>query len=72
MILADTMSNEDLEAVQEPEDMPLSEMNTTLRSLSANVKSIEESVSSIKESVSSMRWFVGIGIAMIGFIVAIK
>ena len=66
------MSKEDLEAVPEPEVMSLSEMNTTLRSLAANVKSIEESVSSIKGSVSSMRWFVGIGIAMTGFIVAIK
>ena len=67
-----SLSNEDLEAVLEREVMSLSEMNITLRALAANVKSLEESVSSMKESVSSMRWFVGIGIAMIGVIVALE
>ena len=60
-----SLSNEDLEAILEREVLSLSEMNTTLRSLAANVKSLEE-------SVSSMKWFVGIGIAIIGIIVALK
>lgn len=45
--------------------MSLSEMNTTLRELASNVKNLGE-------SVSSMRWFIAIGIAMTGIIVALK
>ena len=60
-----SLSNEDLEVVLEREVMSLSEMNTTLRALASNVKSLGE-------SVSSMRWFIAIGIAMTGIIVALK
>ena len=59
------LSTEDLEAVLEREVMSLSEMNTTLRSLSANVGSLEK-------TVASMRWILGVGIAIIGIIAALK
>ena len=59
------LSTEDLEAVLEREVMSLSEMNTTLRSLSANVGSLEK-------TVGSMRWILGVGIAIIGIIAALK
>ena len=57
------MSNEALETVPKPEVMPLSDMNTTLRSLAVNVKSLEE-------STTSMKWLIGMGIGMIGIITA--
>ena len=59
------LSTEDLEAVLEREVMSLSEMNTTLRSLSANVGSLEK-------TVGSMRWILGVGIAIIGIIATLK
>ncbi|WP_424947495.1 dCTP deaminase [Candidatus Spongiihabitans sp.] len=66
-----SLSNEDLETVLEREVMSLSEMNTTLRALTASVNGMEKAIASIERSISSMRWFVGAGIGSMGVGIAI-
>lgn len=60
-----SLGPDDLDVVLDREVMSLSEIHQTLRSLSVNVSSLEK-------SVSSMRWFIGLGITIIGIIVALK
>ncbi len=67
-----SLSNEDLETVLEREVMSLSEMNTTLRSLSFSVASLEKSVSSMRWVLGAGIGVLGVGLALIGILVALK
>ena len=71
---------EEIKAVTEGTGMALSEVLTTLGTLSQNVSSLAQSVSSLKGELSSLRWvlplivtvIVTVGVAIMGVIVAIK
>jgi len=67
---------EDIEAVMESEGMALSEVMTMLRSLSENVAALTQDVTSLTAEFRSYKWavpvIVGLGIAFISIIVAIK
>jgi hypothetical protein len=65
-----------MEAVTEGKGMALSEVLTTLRSVSANVSSLADSVTTLKGEMSTLRWLLPLimvlGIAAITAIAAIK
>lgn len=67
---------EEMEAVTEGKGMALSEMLTTLRSVSENVNSLATSVATLSGEMKTLRWLlpliVGLGIAAVAAIVAIK
>jgi len=67
---------EEMEAVTEGKGMALSEVLTTLRSVSANVSSLADSVTTLKGEMSTLRWLLPLimvlGIAAITAIAAIK
>lgn len=60
---------EEIEAITEREGMALSEVITTLRSLSQNVASLRDEIRTIKRTIPVI---VGLGITVIGVIVALK
>ena len=66
---------EELELITESEGMALSEVLTTLRSLSQNVGELTKDVTALTAEVKGSRWaipiVVGIGLAVIGVIVAL-
>ena len=61
---------EDIEMIVETESMSISEILTTLNSLSKNVGSLATDVKILTSNMKSFRWTVGIGIAVVGIIVA--
>ena len=67
---------EELEFITESEGMALSEVLTTLRSLSENVGTLTKDVTALTAEVRSSKWMVpvvvAIGLAVIGVLVAIK
>lgn len=67
---------EEMEAVTEGTGMALSEVLTTLRSVSENVASLATSVSTLGGEMKTLRWMlpliVTLGLAIIGIIVAIR
>ena len=67
---------EEIEFITERESMSLSEVLTTLRSLSENVGKLTEDVVKLTAEFRSYKWvvpiIVGIGIAVIGMIVGLK
>lgn len=67
---------EEIESITESEGMALSEVLTTLRSLSENVGALTTDVTQLTAEFRSYKWstpiVVGLGIAIIGIIVAIK
>jgi len=67
---------EEMEAVTEGTGMALSEVLTTLRSVSENVSSLATSVATLGGEMKALRWFlpliVTVGIAVIAILVAIK
>ncbi len=71
----DELGAEEIEFITESEGMALSEMMTTLRSLSSNVAELATDVTRLTTSVDSIRWIVPVvvsaGIAIIGIIVAL-
>ncbi len=67
---------EEIEFITESEGMALSEVLTTLRSLSQNVGTLATDVAQLTAEVRGFKWtipiIVGIGLTIIGVIVAIK
>lgn len=67
---------EEIEFITESEGMALSEVLTTLRSLSKNVSVLATDVTQLTSEVKGFKWtipiIVGIGLTIIGVIVAIK
>lgn len=67
---------EEIEFITESEGMALSEVLTTLRSLSQNVGVLATDVTTLTSEVRAFKWavpiIVGIGMAIVGVIVAIK
>ena len=67
---------EEIEFITESEGMALSEVLTTLRSLSSNVGTLTNDVTTLTSEFRSYKWavpsMVGIGMAVIGIIVALK
>jgi dCTP deaminase len=67
---------EEIEFIMESEGMALSEVLTTLRSLSENVGILTKDVTSLTNDMKHHQWIVplivGIGMAIVGVIVAIK
>jgi hypothetical protein len=64
-----TLGPEEIEAITESEGMALSEMLTTLRSLSSNV-------GELAVEIKNLKWFlpliITIGFAVIGIVIALK
>jgi hypothetical protein len=56
---------EEIEAITENEGMALSEVITTLRAVSANV-------GKLTDRVQLLMWAIGIGVAALGIIIALK
>jgi|SRR5690242_17432884 len=69
---------EEIEAIVESDGMALSEVLTTLRSLSSNVGALTEDVtkmsndiSSLTNNLSSLKWFIGIAVGVLAVLVTI-
>lgn len=62
---------EEIEAVVESEGMALSEMITTLRSLSANVGKLTQDVSRLTVNFSVFKWLIGIFIGVASILIAV-
>lgn len=65
---------EEIEAVVESDGMALSEMLTTLRSLSSNIGTLTQDVTKMTANFSSFKWFIGalIGVASVLIAVLLK
>ena len=67
---------EEIEFITESEGMALSEVLTTLRSLSSNVGTLTTDVTQLTTEFRSFKWatpiIVGAGLAIIGIVVALK
>lgn len=63
---------EDIEMIVETESMSISEVLTTLNSLSKNVGSLATDVKILTGDMKSFRWTVGFGIVVIGLIVTLS
>jgi len=59
---------EDIEMIVETESMSMSEVLTTLNSLSKNVGSLATDVKILTHDMKSFKWTVGVGVAIIGVI----
>ncbi len=60
-----TLDGEDIEAVLDREVMSISDITDTLRSLTATVSNMEK-------SINKTLWIVGLGVAAIAILVALK
>ena len=63
---------EDIEMIVETESMSIPEILTTLNSLSRNVGSLATDVKILTSDIKSFKWTIGIGIAVVGIIVALS
>lgn len=63
---------EEIEAITESEGMALSEMLTTMRSLSSNVGALSADISAMKWAVGIGVGIIGLGVTIIGLLVAFR
>ncbi len=62
---------EEIEAIVENDGMALSEVLTTLRSLSSNVGEMSKDVSTLTSNLSTLKWFIGISVGIVAVLVAL-
>jgi dCTP deaminase len=62
---------EEIEAIVESEGMALSEVLTTLRSLSSNVGALTTDVTKMTSDLKSLKWFIGVLVAVLAILVTI-
>jgi len=62
---------EEIEAIVESDGMALSEVLTTLRSLSSNVGEMSKDIATLTNNLSSLKWFIGVSIGILAILVAL-